>query len=73
LESVTIPASVTSIGFWAFKDCKSLTNVVIPSPSATIGNYAFDNCRSLTSVTLSRQARIERGAFPSSAQRKYLN
>ena len=32
LTSVTIPESVTSIGYSAFKDCSNLTNVMFENP-----------------------------------------
>ena len=48
----TIPDSVTTIGFWAFRGCDSLTSVTIPDSVTTIGNNAFYYCSSLTSVTI---------------------
>ena len=51
LAACTIPDSVTSIGYDAFCNCKSLTSVTIPDSVTSIGEYAFYNCTSLTSVT----------------------
>ena len=48
----TIPDSVTSIGYAAFNDCKSLKGVVIPNSVTSIGMYAFCNCTGLTSVVI---------------------
>ena len=48
----TIPNSVTSIGTYAFAECKNLTNVIIPSNVTSIGNYAFEYCSSLTSIEI---------------------
>ena len=51
-SSVTIPNSVTSIGFAAFSYCTGLTSVTIPNSVTTIGEYAFCYCTGLTSVTI---------------------
>jgi hypothetical protein len=48
----TIPASVTSIGSYAFRDCTGLTSVTIPASVTNIGSSAFDHCSGLTSVTI---------------------
>ena len=48
----TIPNSVTSIGKYAFEECKGLTSVTIPNSVVSIGEYAFDGCSGLTSVTI---------------------
>ena len=47
-----IPNSVTSIGSYAFDNCKSLTSITIPDSVTSIGNKAFSGCRSLTSITI---------------------
>jgi len=52
ITSVTIPASVTSIGSSAFRECNSLTSVTIPV-NVTFGGSVFRNCAGLTSVTIS--------------------
>ena len=51
LTSVTIPNSVTSIG-WAFYGCSGLTSVTIPNSVTSIGESAFYRCSGLTSVTI---------------------
>ena len=48
----SIPASVTSIGYAAFRHCSSLTSVTIPDSVISIGEGSFANCSSLTSVTI---------------------
>ena len=52
LTAVTIPSSVTSIGYSAFYGCSSLTSVTIPSSVTSIGESAFYGCSGLTSVTI---------------------
>ena len=51
LTSVTIPNSVTSIGFEAFYGCSGLTSITIPNSVSSIGTRAFSGCR-LTSLTI---------------------
>ena len=50
--SYTIPSSVTSIGIYAFSNCKALTGVTIPSSVTSIGSDAFRGCIALTGVTI---------------------
>ena len=52
LTSVSIPDSVTSIGYYAFSGCTSLTSLAIPDSVTRIGSYAFQYCSNLTSVTI---------------------
>ena len=47
LQSVTIPNSVTSIGYEAFSGCESLQSVTIPNSVTKIGDYAFSGCTHL--------------------------
>lgn len=59
--SITIPPTVTykgieyrvtSIGWYAFDGCNSLTAINIPESVKSIGNYAFDGCSSLIDITV---------------------
>ncbi len=47
LSNITIPNSVTSIGYEAFQHCNELTSITIPNSVITIGKSAFESCRSL--------------------------
>jgi hypothetical protein len=51
LTSVTIPQSVTSIGYCAFGLC-GLTELTIPTSITSIGKSAFFKCLGLTSITI---------------------
>ena len=63
LTAVTIPASVTAIGRYAFSS-SGITSVVIPNSVTSIGDYAFSKCSALTSVTIgSSVAAIGTGTF----------
>ena len=42
----------TTIGNYAFCDCRNLISVIIPSSVTSIGSEAFNSCYSLTSVTI---------------------
>ena len=44
MGSVTIPNSVTSIGDYAFADCRCLTSITIPNSVLSIGEKAFRGC-----------------------------
>ena len=56
ITEVTIPASVTSIGAYAFRNCTGLTEVVIPNGVTAINSYLFYGCTNLESVTLPTNA-----------------
>ena len=52
LTSVTLPASLTSLGDYAFQGCTGLTSVTLPEGLTSIASRMFYNCSGLTSVTL---------------------
>lgn len=63
LESISIPDSVTKIGYMALRNT-NLGSVVIPDTVTSIGDSAFSNCTNLSSVTLSSNlTSIGAGAF----------
>jgi hypothetical protein len=52
ITSITIPDSVTSIGYGAFGGCSNLTSVTLPNSVTNIWAGAFENCLGLTTVTI---------------------
>ena len=52
LTSITIPNSVTSIGYAAFSGCSGLTSITIPDSVTSIGSGAFSSCNGLTSISV---------------------
>ena len=63
LRNITIPNSVTSIGYHVFISSK-LKHITIPDSVTSIGAEAFYNCRHLKTVNLSNSLKmIEPGMF----------
>ncbi len=52
MESITIPASVKTIGKTAFGGCSMLSVLVMPEGVTFLGNLAFIDCSSLKEVSL---------------------
>lgn len=52
LTSVTIPNSVTFIGYQAFENCSNLVSVSLPNSISEIMYRTFCGCSSLTSLTI---------------------
>jgi len=52
LKSVSIPYTITDVGYQAFGDCINLESIHISEGVTTIGNFSFLGCSSLTYVNL---------------------
>jgi len=52
IQKIVIEYGVTTIGDWAFYDCRSLTSIAIPESVTSIGCGTFQDCVGLTSVTI---------------------
>ena len=64
VKTVTIPASVTNIGAWAFRECTSFASITIPDSVTYIGNRAFSGCSSLMALVVQPVLADEGGAPP---------
>ncbi len=62
ITSITLPNTLTHIGFQAFSGCTSLTGIVIPNSVTTIGDYAFQTCWGLTSLSIPSSVKTIGGA-----------
>ena len=52
LQSVTLPAQVTSIGRAAFSACSSLTSITLPEGLTSISELCFERCTGLKSINI---------------------
>ena len=52
VKTVTLPSTLTEIGYSAFYGCSNLTKIIIPENVTKIGDKAFSACSSLKSVTI---------------------
>ena len=58
VRTVIFPDGLTTIGYFAFRDCDNLTSVSIPGSVKTIGDYSFMNCVGLTDLTISNGVNV---------------
>ena len=58
IEKFRIPANVTSIGYWAFFGCKSLSSIEIPDGVTFIGGSAFWGCKKLREIVIPKSVTI---------------
>ena len=52
LNSIILPASITSIGNSAFKNCEGLSTINVPPLVTSIGNSAFSYCKRLIAINI---------------------
>ena len=52
IETIVIDEGLTTIGDYAFFECRLVESIVLPSSISRIGSYAFQNCSSLSSISL---------------------
>lgn len=64
ITSITLPDSVTSIGYSAFRRCETLETINMPKNIQTIQRTTFQECRALKSIEIPNSVtKIENGAF----------
>ncbi|MDL2293939.1 leucine-rich repeat protein [Ruminococcaceae bacterium OttesenSCG-928-D13] len=63
LVVVVIPDSVTTIDYWAFRDCSNLSSVTLPKYLTTLGSLAFGNCDKLTTIEIPKSLTSTSGPF----------
>lgn len=74
IESIKMPAGMTSIPARLFENCTSLKSITIPEGVTAIGSWVFKNCSSLTSITIpSGVSRIEQEVFAGCSSLKEVN
>jgi hypothetical protein len=52
LVSVKLPENITSVGEFAFSDCRGLDSIIIPNSVTTIKDGAFSYCSGLTGIII---------------------
>ena len=60
--SITLPASVTTLGVKAFYRCTSLSSIIMPGVTS-IGSNAFTQCSSLRTISMPKVETIDMQAF----------
>lgn len=64
ITQVVLPKGLTTVGSYAFDNCKALSTLTIPDSVTMIGNYAFRNCSTAYAIILGeRLTNINNYAF----------
>ena len=64
IQSVVLEEGVTTVGAWAFNECRNLTSFTIPSTLREFCDYAFRDCPSIPSLSIPGTVEhIGHGAF----------
>lgn len=56
VTSITLPATITSLGNYSFNSCSGLTSLTVPESVTTFGDGVFQNCTGLVELTLPARA-----------------
>ena len=72
VTAVSIPATVTELGDYAFVECEKITSIKLPDAVKTIPYAAFGDCSSLASVKMTGVTRIENYAFQGTAIKDFV-
>ena len=74
IETITLPASLNSIGDRAFYNCTGLTTCNIPTSVIVVGNSAFYNCSLLSSaINLPNLTTLSDNAFYGCSSLKFIS
>lgn len=60
IEEITLPATVKSIGNYAFLECPEMRSLTLPTYIETIPLYMCKSCKSLTSITIPPSVKLIR-------------
>ena len=64
VRTVSFKGNITSIGNYAFQNCRNLKNIIIPNSVQRIGEFAFGYCTSLKNIKIPDSVeKIESSAF----------
>lgn len=59
ITSISIPETITSIGYGAFCNCTGLTSISIPNSVTVLGSSTFSGCANLKSINIPNSVTFE--------------